>query len=129
MSEIFILLLMIFCHIVDDFNLQGIMANMKQKTWWRNHPEYKEMYKHDWIPSLFMHSFSWTFMIMLPIALFLHFEIGKVFLIAFGLNLIIHFIVDHLKANVKLINLCADQFVHLIQIIITFIIFIIGEWR
>lgn len=31
MSKIFILALMIFCHIVDDYYLQGILAQMKQK--------------------------------------------------------------------------------------------------
>ena len=33
-----ILFLMIFLHIIDDFCLQGIMASMKQKSWWQEHP-------------------------------------------------------------------------------------------
>ena len=34
MIEIFMLLLMIFLHIVDDYYLQGILASMKQRGWW-----------------------------------------------------------------------------------------------
>ena len=50
MDKTFILLLMIFLHIIDDFNLQGIMASMKQKEWWKSHPEYTKLYKFDWLP-------------------------------------------------------------------------------
>ena len=59
-----ILLSMIFCHIVDDYYLQGWLASAKQKEWWKkNAPE--KMYSRDYIMALFMHSFSWAFMIML----------------------------------------------------------------
>lgn len=34
MNSIFLLLLMIFCHIVDDYYLQGWLASAKQKKWW-----------------------------------------------------------------------------------------------
>ena len=34
--KLFILLCMIFCHIIDDYYLQGILASMKQKSWWKN---------------------------------------------------------------------------------------------
>ena len=63
--KIFILFSMIFCHIVDDFYLQGCLAKFKQKKWWQeNYPN--ELYRNDWIISLLIHAFSWTFMIMLP---------------------------------------------------------------
>ena len=32
-----LLLFMILAHIVDDFYLQGNLAKMKQKVWWRNY--------------------------------------------------------------------------------------------
>ena len=38
MSKIFILLFMIMMHIVDDYYLQGILASMKQKSWWMKQP-------------------------------------------------------------------------------------------
>ena len=63
--KILILFTMIFCHIVDDYYLQGWLASAKQKSWWeKNAPE--KLYKYDYLAALFMHSFSWSFMIMLP---------------------------------------------------------------
>ena len=34
---------MIFMHILDDYCLQGILASMKQKEWWRKQEQYKEL--------------------------------------------------------------------------------------
>ena len=122
MNKIFIVLMMIFCHIIDDYKLQGILASMKQKKWWKEQKEYKYLYKYDYIWALITHSFSWTFMIMLPIAFANSFEIGSAFLIMFVLNMVIHAFVDNLKANKFKINLILDQTIHLIQIIITAIV-------
>lgn len=111
-----ILVSMIFCHIVDDYILQGCLANLKQKQWWiDNHP--KELYKYDYIMVLFIHSFSWSFMIVLiPMLL------GKFNIYIFITNLLIHMFVDDLKANKLKINLITDQSIHLLQIIITWLI-------
>lgn len=123
MNKIFTLLLMIFCHIVDDYYLQGWLASAKQKKYWQeNAPE--KLYKHDYIWALIMHSFSWAFMIMLPIAYSLSFNINVAFLIAFIVNIIIHAITDDLKANKRKINLWEDQIIHLIQIVITAVFFL-----
>lgn len=122
MNNIFIVLMMIFCHIVDDYFLQGILASLKQKEWWKKQEQYKDLYKYDYIVALLMHSFSWTFMIMLPIAFINRFEIGVIFLIVFVLNVITHAIVDDLKANKFKINLIIDQTIHLIQIVITAVV-------
>ena len=118
MNKIFTLLLMIFCHIVDDYYLQGWLASAKQKKYWQeNAPE--KLYKYDYKWALIMHSFSWAFMIMLPIAYSLSFNINIAFLIAFVVNVTIHAITDDLKANKRKINLWEDQIIHLIQIGIT----------
>lgn len=46
--KIFILFTMIFCHIVDDYYLQGWLASAKQKSWWeKNAPE--KLYKYDYL--------------------------------------------------------------------------------
>ena len=119
-----ILLSMIFMHILDDFCLQGILASMKQKEWWKKQEQYKEMYKHDYIVALFMHSFSWAFMIMLPLAFALRFDLSTLFLLCFVINLLIHIVVDDLKANKGRINLIEDQVVHIIQIITTGLVLI-----
>jgi hypothetical protein len=111
---------MIFCHIVDDYYLQGWLASAKQKKYWEeNAPD--EMYKHDYIWALIMHSFSWAFMIMLPVAFVMNFNISFDFVIVFILNVMIHTVTDDAKANRKKLNLIQDQVVHLIQIISTFL--------
>jgi hypothetical protein len=122
-NYIFILLSMVFLHIIDDYKLQGILASMKQQNWWQKQENYKSLYKYDYIPALLEHSFSWTFMIMLPIAFSMQFKIG-LWLIAYIVNLIIHAFIDDLKANKLKINLIVDQLIHIIQIFITWIIFV-----
>lgn len=123
MSKLFVVLLMVFCHIVDDYYLQGWLASAKQKSWWEeNAPEKK--YKHDYIWALLMHSFSWAFMIMLPIGLYFGFSVGLPYIASILINCIIHDIVDNLKANCKKINLIQDQCCHLTQIVITEFLFL-----
>lgn len=122
-KEFFILLSMIFLHIIDDYKLQGILANMKQRTWWREQRGYKELYKYDYIVALIEHSFSWTFMIMLPIVIFLKSDI-RLLMATYVLNIAIHASVDTLKANALKINLVTDQLIHILQIIVTWLIFI-----
>ena len=119
----FVFIAMIFCHIVDDYYLQGILAKMKQKSWWRKQENYNDYYRFDYIVGLLMHSLSWAFMIMLPIALYLHFQIDWVFGLTFVINAIIHCIIDDLKANKKIINLVLDQTVHIVQICATYAVF------
>ena len=119
--KLFILFVMIFAHIVDDYYLQGILASLKQKTWWENQKSYKPMYKYDYIVALIMHAFSWSFMISLPI---LYFGFTKWIAVAIILNTIIHGIVDDLKANKCKINLIMDQSIHIIQIVITWVLLV-----
>lgn len=119
----FVFIAMIFCHIVDDYYLQGILANLKQKSWWEKQENYNDYYKFDYIVGLLMHSLSWAFMIMLPIALYLHFQIDWVFSLTFAINAIIHCIIDDFKANKKTINLVLDQSAHIVQICATYAVF------
>lgn len=123
MNNLFIILTMIFCHIVDDYYLQGWLASAKQKKWWQENAPQK-LYKYDYIVALIMHSMSWSFMIMLPIAMSMLFNIPTMFLIVFICNAIIHGVVDNLKANKLKINLITDQSIHLLQIVITAVIFV-----
>ena len=120
--------LMLFLHIVDDYYLQGILASMKQKEWWKkNAPD--ELYKNDYIIALLEHAFSWTFMIMLVPTIYLYFNpsncLYRLYILAFCINWLIHTIVDDYKANERQINLIQDQLIHIIQIFITWIIFIL----
>lgn len=117
----FILLAMIFMHIVDDYYLQGILASMKQKSWWtKNAPD--KLYRNDYWVALAMHSMSWSFMILLPIAIFYGFNIDWLFVSMFFVNAEIHLVVDNLKANRRKINLFVDQSIHMVQIFITAVV-------
>lgn len=121
MNNVFILLLMIFLHILDDYGMQGILASMKQKEWWKkNAPQ--TLYKYDYIWALIMHSFSWSFMIMLPFAIQNRFSVNGMFVGMLCFNLICHAVVDHMKANSGIINLWVDQICHMLQIFGTLIV-------
>ena len=124
MNTILTIIVMIFLHIIADYNLQGWLASAKPKSYWEEYAP-SELYKYDYIMALFMHSFQWTFMIMLPLLFRLNFHIDVYFIFLFISNICIHMYVDHLKANDKIINLIQDQLMHILQIIATAIIFIL----
>ena len=116
-----ILFSMIFLHIVDDFCLQGIMASMKQKSWWQKDPVgSRPLYKYDYIAALLAHSFSWAFMIMIPILVS-----GTWNPFVLILNMLVHAFIDNMKANHMRINLIADQSMHLLQILVTWLCFVV----
>lgn len=121
-----LLIFMVFAHIVDDFYLQGCLANMKQKSWWKkNAPD--PLYRHDYAISLIIHGTSWAIMTMMPIIVFSllkGFELGW-FYILIPLNAILHACIDHLKANMHKIDLIDDQVMHAMQILATLICFIL----
>lgn len=115
MNNAFVISLMIFCHVVADYNLQGWLASAKTKEFWeQNAPD--ELYKKDYICALLMHSISWTFMIMLPIAYVMEFNVTGHFVGYFVTNVIVHMYIDDKKANKKTINLVTDQVCHFVQI-------------
>ena len=128
MTKIIILLAMIFLHIVDDYYLQGILAQLKQKSWWDAHAP-DELYKRDYIIALIEHAFSWTFMMMLPIMVAWYSGVITVdapdFIVAFIINCGVHAIVDHQKANKRTINLTQDQLIHIFFILLTAFHFLI----
>lgn len=119
MNLVYLILTMMFFHIVDDYYLQkGLLNNLKQKSWWKeNAPD--KLYRYDYIVGLMVHGFSWAFMIMLPIAFTKNFDVGVPFFLAFIINWILHSVIDDLKANRHKTNLIQDQFAHMTQIIVT----------
>lgn len=121
MNLVFLFFLMLFCHIFDDYYLQGWLASAKQKKWWKDNAP-QSLYRYDYIAALIVHSLSWSFSIMLPLVIYYKFNCGALYIILFIINTIIHAFVDNLKANLLKINLCVDQSIHLIQIVATFII-------
>lgn len=123
-----ILVLMVFIHIVDDYYLQGILSQMKQKRWWKENVSQSienTQYKNDYMVALLAHSFSWAFMIMLPVAFIYNFELTPVFWFLFVFNFICHAYVDNEKANKFTMNLIEDQSIHLLQIFGTWLALLI----
>ena len=110
---------MLFMHVIADYNLQGVLAAMKEKSWWKGHGNYRS--KYDYIPALLAHAFSWAFCIMLPLAVAVY-PPGTMFYAVLAVNTAVHAIVDHAKANLGVLNLIEDQAIHIVQIIITFIV-------
>ena len=124
--KIALLIFMIFAHIIDDYYLQGWLASAKTKNWWeKNAPD--KLYRKDYIMALFCHSLSWSIMVFLPILIYsLYNQINlNWFYLILPINLIIHAIIDDLKANKFKINLIIDQSIHFMQIIITWVIFVL----
>ena len=124
---VLIFLCMLFCHIVDDFYLQGILAKMKQKSWWKEQTT-EAMYEKDWLPALIAHGISWAFMIMFPcnIYLLIH-KPDEIYLfsLTYIWNVWLHCRTDHLKCNKHEINLIVDQGIHVFQILVTFLVFFV----
>ena len=113
-----LVLLMIFLHIFADFTLQGLLGQLKQKNWWiNNYPQ--KLYKYDLITSGILHAFEWAFVIYIPIFIKYKFVLTLPIGISFTINIIIHFIIDHLKTNKQNISLTVDQIYHILQILIT----------
>lgn len=115
-------------HLLADFNLQGILADMKQERWWNKQIDkllsagriprhfHPYRYKDDYLVALWIHALMWSIitfgmlaLIVSPIALS----------IIILVNAAIHAIIDDCKANMYLINLEQDQIMHLVQVAVT----------
>ena len=119
MPNVILFFAMIFAHIIDDYFLQGILASMKQKEWWQNNAP-DRMYRFDYLAALLAHSFSWAFVISLPILIMRCSALNTgAYIIVLLANTGIHAFVDDLKANRKTINLITDQSIHIAQILLT----------
>ena len=105
----------------DDFYLQGVLAKMKCRSWWADNGDDPKN-RYDYIAALAAHAFSWTFVVMLPIAV-TSYTLSGLFYVMFIVNVIIHAIVDNAKANEKRISLVVDQLVHVCQVVGTFVVF------
>ena len=129
MIELILLMLMFYLHLIADYNLQGILASMKQKSWWEKQEGYNNFYNNDYIMALFEHSLCWSISINLPLLVYdlvINNSNNTLLLIAIILiNTSIHLYIDDLKANQKRINLVTDQLLHFLQIVFSWFIFLI----
>ena len=103
-------------HLIADFNLQGMLGNLKMKEWWqKNHPD--KMYEHDYLTAGWLHAYFWSCFTFLPLAVTDFYKWAVLF------NMLIHFLIDHLKANKRCISLTIDQLLHMAQISVTLQVF------
>ena len=78
-----------------------------------------------------MHSFSWSFMMMIIPTIYYLLINGNIdykytlTIFLFGINILIHALIDNMKANKKSINLATDQNIHILQIIWTWCILVV----
>lgn len=124
MDRQLVLPFMLFMHVLDDFVLQPVILNqLKQKSWWaQNAPDIK--YSRDYIAALLAHAFSWSFAILIPTAIYWQFYPPARFYIILFANMAVHGMIDHLKANCRMLNLIQDQSLHIVQIIVACVILI-----
>ena len=112
---VYIFLIMILLHIIDDFVLQPIcLSKLKQKSFWETYVKDDEKYKFDYKVALVIHALSWSIMIHLPLMLI---GVGEYsILLSVIINTIMHAWIDDEKANKLNITLFEDQLMHLIQV-------------
>ena len=122
MTEWYLLLpLMILCHIIEDFHIQGVMADMKQASFWRS---YGEKYANDWKPVIILHGMEWAILTSMPCLVMSWFDIPLWFVLVIVAMGLLHAYIDHLKANVGKINLITDQTLHMSQIMIIYLAYL-----
>ncbi len=154
--KIFILFIMLLMHYIEDFHLQGCLANLKQKKWWEkevaenlfhskdDNPQHRErllfysQYRNDYKMSLFTHSIENALFVMLPLIVdmliseFTHCQQNTwiLFIPSTILICVSHYFIDDSKANKMKINLVQDQLYHLCVILLIFLCYfpIIGAW-
>lgn len=128
MKWMMILIGMFWCHVIDDYMLQGCLASLKQRDWWKDKVADLDhsIYRHDYVVALVCHSISWSCSIML-IPWLIADSTGMQVYLMFLLNVACHALVDHLKANVRCINLIMDQTIHAVQIVLTWLFFLLNR--
>ena len=146
--KIFILFLMLLMHYIEDFHLQGCMANLKQKKWWEEQMSDNELqshyilehsiYKNDYKMGLFAHSIENAIFVMLPLIIdlliseFTH-NLQNTWILFIPSTILVclsHYGIDNQKANEMKINLIQDQLYHLVIILLIFVSYfwVIGKW-
>ena len=130
-----VIAIMVFAHIIEDFHIQGILAKMKQRDWWydqyaevsHKHPDadmsdIMDKYGSDFQVALIVHGFEWAFIVGIPLMLMYGLTLGG--FCAMMLMASIHCMIDDQKCNAFRINLIIDQALHLVQIIIYYLMWV-----
>lgn len=132
MRAILFLIIMLFLHVFADFNMQGILASMKQQSWWSEQAQNHKIsladvlgrYKNDYKMALAAHAFEWSFVVLLPLFVLCFTDLAYwprviIYLCLIASNTWFHAMVDDSKANKQQLNLVEDQILHLVQIVVS----------
>ena len=135
MDKILNLIIMLFLHFFADYQLQGILASMKQRSWWKEQGLSPAKYGRDYKAALLAHSFEWAFTIQLPVLYDIYWKCWgweKFCILAVSvytglllLNTLVHYVVDNAKANKHTINLITDQRLHFAQVAVTWLVYVL----
>jgi hypothetical protein len=113
----------VFFHIIADYNLQGILSQLKSERFWKDLKEKESKRQNgfkidetDWLMPMIEHSFMWSFVVHLPIIIFYTINPTTI-LISILTHTCFHFLIDSLKANANAICLTTDQLFHMIQLL------------
>lgn len=129
--KIFIFIAIVLMHLLEDFHLQGCLANLKQKDWWdKNVPNLKDtIYARDYAIALIAHSIENSIFVTMPIIIDnlvymcksgIDTEAWKLWAIFILANTAMHTFIDSAKCNSKAINLIVDQVLHFAMLITMF---------
>ena len=71
-------------------------------------------HKSNFVAGLLCHSVMWAVVTFLPLMFVVN---SRTFTVLIMTNVVIHALIDHLKCNKEMINLCVDQLIHLVQVV------------
>ena len=124
-------------HLIADYFLQGCLSDLKQKRWWNGQMKQlyesfdqkyqtyelkwkiQQKYKYDYMAGLLCHAGMWAIVSFFPLMWYCRPWLFTVLLLV---NILVHFVVDHMKANTHRLNLMQDQLIHLAQVVTTVLI-------
>lgn len=116
---IHLILSMFLMHVIGDSIFQSITLSMKKrKYYWKDYNDYRN---YLYIFYLLLHSFIWSTTIHFSLILIMGIKIiTRMFIISYIINILLHSVIDDMKANRKMIGMIIDQFLHSLQILLTF---------
>jgi len=109
--------LMLLLHFIADYTLQGCLADLKQRKWWRDKIKSDEVwdkYKDDYKIALLSHGMYWSLIVCLPLLM----AGGWVYSVNAAVHGLVHTGIDDMKANRLSINLKEDQLLHVVQLVL-----------
>lgn len=129
--RLYLAILALHCYADFCLQIQGNLHELKQKEWWGKvlqrdgHGMFTYLYAkfgRDWVAGMTVHAVFCTIVTFAPLIYLTESPWWNIGIVAF--NSAVHWLTDHLKANMHSINLRQDQFIHFVHITLTYIV-----WR